>query len=309
MNFFAAALIILTAGGGGLPMGDVQNADAARISALIPREARGWKADGADQVFNRETIFEYNDGAGEVYRAFGMKLLVNRSFRKEGRADIIVDIFDMGTSADAFGVFAHDLEGEDWRLGQGSLYKGGLLQFWRGRYFAALFAESENEETKAALADLGKAIAAAAGPDGPPPDLVGMIPEDYRGGQVRYFHDPQILNYHFFIARENILMLGPDAAGVLATVGPKDGKRAFLLVRYQSETAAAGAAADFIVEYLPETLTPETRSERSDGLIRQKDGRLAVVGRTGNHVFVIFGAPSPAVARLMRERTAAALRR
>jgi len=290
-------------------MADSQNAEAARYLALIPVEARGWKADGADQVFDRETIFEYIDGAGEVYRAFNMNILVSRRFKKAGQADVIVDLFDMGSSADAFGVFAHDLDGEKRSLGQECLYKAGLLQFWRGRFFASIFAESENPETEAVLADLGRTISAATGPDGPRPDLVDLIPEEFRGGQIRYFHDPQILNYHFYIASENVLGLGPEAAGVLATVGVKAEKRSYLLVRYKSETAAETARSGFVRGYLPETRTVETAGERTEGLLRLKDGRFAAAGRSGVFILVVFGAPTPAEAQTARDRSLAALAR
>jgi hypothetical protein len=238
-----------------------------------------------------------------------MKTLVSRRFKKAGQADVIVDLFDMGSSADAFGVFAHDLDGEDWSLGQGSLYKGGLLQFWRGRFFASIFAESENPETKGALADLGKSIAVSTGPDGLRPDLVGLIPAEFRGGLIRYFHDPQILNYHFYIASENVLGLGPEAAGVLATMGAKAEKRSCLLVRYKSDAAAETARSGFVWSYLPETRTPETAGERAEGLLRLKDGRFAAAGRTGVYVLAVFGATTAAEARAMRDRSLAVLAR
>ncbi|MCX6566021.1 MAG: hypothetical protein NTW38_06295 [Candidatus Aminicenantes bacterium] len=309
MNFIAAALIAFTVGGGGLPVTNDQTPEAARLLALLPLESLGWKADGADQVFDRETIFEYIDGSGEVYRAFNMKLLVSRRFNKSGRADVIIDLFDMGSPADAFGVFAHDLEGEDWKIGQASLYKGGLLQFWRGRYFVSIFAESENPATAAVLAELGKAVAAVIGPDGPKPDLVDLIPEEFRGGKVRYIHDPQILNYHFYIASENVLGLGPDADGVLATVGTKSEKRSCLLVRYRNEGEAESSLAAFLRAYLPETRTAETEGERNEGLVRMKDGRFAATGRAGRYFLAVFGEMTAAEAQATLTRAVSQLPR
>jgi len=293
MHFFAVASIaLISLVGGGPQMSDALSAEAVRLLALLPVEAQGWKGDGADQAFDRETIFEYIDGSGEVFRAFDMRLLVSRRYKNPGRADVVIDFFDMGSSADAFGVFSHDLEGEDWGLGQGSLYKGGLLQFWRGRYFVSLFAESENPETTAVLAEMGKAVAAAAGPDGPKPDLVGFVPEKWRGGQVRYFHNPQILNYHFYVGSENVLNLGPEAAGVLAIIGAKAEKRACLIVRYKDEAGAEAARTGFLRVYSPETIAPETAGERAQGLIRLKDGRFAAAGRAGRFFCAVFGEPA-----------------
>jgi len=297
MHLLAAAVIALTVGGGGPFMTEPQTAEASRLFALIPREAGGWISAGADQVFDRETIFDYIDGSGEVYRAFNMQLLASRRFSKTGQADVIVDLFDIGAPADAFGVFAHDLDGESWNTGQESLYKGGLLQFWRGRYFAAIFAESENPETKAVLAELGKAVAAGLGPDAPKPALLDFLPAEYRAGQVRWFHNHQILNYHFHVSSENVLLLGPEAEGVLATIGAKAEKRSCLVVRYKAEAAAASALGAFLRAYLPETRTAESAAERDAGLIRMKEGRFAAAGRAGSFVLAIFGEPTAERAR------------
>ncbi len=203
----------------------------------------------------------------------------------------------MGTSADAFGVFAHDLEGEDGNVGQGSNYKGGLLQFWRGRYFASIFAEAETPETKAVLAELGKAVAAALGPDGEKPALLDSLPAEYRAGQVRWFHNHQILNYHFPVSPDNILNLGPEAEGALAAVGSRAEKRSCLIVRYKDEAAAASALGTFLRAYLPETRTADAAAERATGLIRLKDGRFAAAGRTGFLFLAVFGETTADTAR------------
>lgn len=40
----------------------------------LPRTREGWKAmPGEDHIYDNETIFDYIDGAGEVYRAYNMK--------------------------------------------------------------------------------------------------------------------------------------------------------------------------------------------------------------------------------------------
>jgi hypothetical protein len=302
MSLFAAALIALVLVGGGSSMTLSQTPEARHLFSLIPTEAGGWKSAEADQAFDRDTIFEYIDGAGEVYRAFDMRLLASRRFVKAGQADVIVDLFDMGSAADAFGIFAHDLEGENWNLGQGSLYKGGLLQFWRGRHFAAIFAESENPETKSVLGELGREIAAALGPDGEKPALLDRIPAEYRVGSVRWFHNPQILNYHFPVGPGNILNLGPEAEGALATVGEKGEKRSCLIVRYENEEAAAASLEAFLRAFSPDTRTPETAAERETGLIRMKDGRFAAAGRSGVFFVAVFGEPAAADARSALER-------
>ena len=120
------------------------------LARFLPDEVEGWKAEGNDQVYDSQTIFDYINGAGEVYRSYNFRELLVRRFKREGQPDIVIDFFDMGSSKDAFGVFTHDLEGEDAKIGQGSTYKGGLLSFWKGQFFVSLYAEEETEEKEEA---------------------------------------------------------------------------------------------------------------------------------------------------------------
>ena len=41
---------------------------------LLPKEINGWKAK-KDRIYDPDTIFEYLNGSGEVYRAFNFKKL------------------------------------------------------------------------------------------------------------------------------------------------------------------------------------------------------------------------------------------
>ncbi len=279
----------------------MQDSREALVS-LLPAEVAGWKAEGEDQVFDPETIFDYIDGAGEVYRSYNFRLLLSRRYRRDGAADLVADLFDMGSSRDAFGVFTHDLEGEDAGVGQGSTYKGGLLSFWRDRYFVSLYAEEESEETKKALFSLGENIAAAVGRDGRLPDLLELVPPDYRATRsVRYFHTHHILNYHFFVATENVLELGSDTEAVLA-VRPRPGEAAapvraekgdgvLLIVEYPDGTGASASFSRFLEALMPDA-APKEGAPSSLRLVRTEDGRWAGAVLAGNVVAVVFQEPS-----------------
>ena len=189
-------------------MGQNKAIDKNDLPAYLPKDVLGWTTAGEDQWFDPQTIFDYIDGGGEIYRAYNFQRLFVRRLKKAGQPDIIVDFFDMGSAKDAFGVFTHDLEGDDWGIGQGSTYKSGLLSFWRDRYFISLTAEAETPETKAALMALGKHIAAATGKDGAKPALLNFLPTRMASEKnVHYFHNHIILNYHFFVSDGNILKL------------------------------------------------------------------------------------------------------
>jgi hypothetical protein len=279
-----------------------QDPSAGRLKSLLPSEALGWKAEAADHVYDRESIFEYIDGAGEVYRAFNFRQLLSRRFHREGKPDIIIDLFDMGSSADAFGVFTHDLEGEDAGLGQGSNYKGGLLTFWRERYLVCLFAEGETAETREALFALAKPVAAAIGRDGAKPALIGLVPPDFApAGAIRYLHSPVILNYHFFVSAENILGLGPDTEAVLAKSGDKGQNGVLLVVKYPGAAEAVAAFARFTKAYLHD-------AAGGSGIVRTEDGKWTAARLIKDIVAVVFGAPADAAAKALLNKVAEAIK-
>jgi len=305
----AWALTVLVLTGGRLPsMSPTPFQAASPPGALLPADFLGYKAEPPDQTYEGEGIFDYIDGAGEVYRAYNYKSVIVRRYKKPAAAEITVDLFDMGSPKDAFGVFTHDLEGEPWSIGQGSLYKSGLLQFWRGRYFVSIYAENEAAETKAAVSELGTRIAAAVGADGPRPDLLDRLPDDFRGaGPVRYLHSPVILNYHFFVSRENLLRLDGTTEAVLAAKGEKGARRYLLLVRYPTPEKAREAERGFLAGYIPDAQTAGAR--RVEGLVRTEDGRWTAAFKENAYVVVVFNAATEAEAEAAREAALSKLRR
>ena len=80
------------------------------VSTLVlPLEVAGWTASGDSEIYDTESIFAYIDGHAEVYLAYGMKRCVSRRYvESDGGAEIVVDLFEMASPADAFGVFSHD---------------------------------------------------------------------------------------------------------------------------------------------------------------------------------------------------------
>ncbi|MBN2199821.1 MAG: hypothetical protein JW747_08240 [Candidatus Aminicenantes bacterium] len=268
------------------------------LASLLPDEIEGWRSAASDRLFDPETIFDYIDGAGEVYRSYNFRILLSRRYECQDRAALVADLFDMGSSRDAFGVFTHDLEGEDAGLGQGSNYKGGLLSFWRDRYFVSLYAEEETEETKRTLFALGAAVAEAVGRDGAEPGLLRLLPERFRRpGSVRYFHTHHVLNYHFFVAAENILNLGPKTEAVLAgQAAPVEaapdsmqdpGGGVLLVVRYPTAAEASEAFSGFLNAYMPGA-GPRRAPLEGARLVRTEDGRWTGIFARGDVVAIVF---------------------
>lgn len=289
-------VVYLTAGTVSLVMTRKSYADSLEaLAAALAREAGAWNAQGRDSTYDRETIYDYIDGAGEVYLAYNMRGCLSRRYTATGEPTIVLDIFDMGSSEDAFGVFTHDRDGNPADVGQEGLYRQGWLSFWKGRFFVSLYMERETVAAKEAAFRLARAVDALIGEEGPkPPILSSLPPEGLQERSVRYLHHPMLLNYHYYLSDENLLDLGRETNALLASYC-RDGKRArFLLVRYPNPKRAIEAHKKFLGHYLPE-------AEGTTAILLE-NGKWSAASRKGGLLAVVLEADSrPLAEGLLKE--------
>lgn len=261
----------------------------------LPSEVRGWAWDGKVATYDANTIFDYIDGIGEVYRAYNMRCVWAMRYQKPDQPALTVDLFEMGSPEDAYGVFSFERDGEDVGIGQGSDYAVGMLRFWKDRYFIAITAEAETEGVREAVLELGKTIASAIPRSASAPSLLKALPDSDLTSKVPlFFRHPMMLNRHFFVADRNILNLNPQVEGVLATYQRNKARVRVAVIRYPTESDAAKAWDSFSRAYL--------REGRQRGVV-QTENRKWTAGRQSRRTLVIvFDAPSRAEALEMLRR-------
>jgi hypothetical protein len=260
--------------------------DMKDLAQSIPKKILDWESFGQDAVYDRKTIYDYMDGGAEVYLAFDFRNAFVRKYKNPTGEEIALDIYDLGSPEEAFGVFSCDREDPDAGIGQESEYGYGLLRFRQGRYFVSITAAGDEKRAEKAILELGKAVAPLLGPPGPLPDLLKCLPESgLKRNRTSYFHAAVNLNNRFFIASENILGLGKDTDCVFAEyeVGPEE-TGDLLIVRYPDEARARAAYESFLKVYLPEA---------GPAAAALTETRKWTMARThGNYLAVVFEAAS-----------------
>jgi hypothetical protein len=223
------------------------------LGPKIPKQVLDWKASGEDAVYDRKTLYDYMDGGAEVYLAFDFRDVFVRKYGGPGGDEIVLDIYDMGSPAEAFGMFSCDRQDPEAGIGQGSEYGPGLLRFWRGRYFVSITVAGNEDKAETAVLELGRAVAPLLGPDGAPPPMLGLLPQEgLKADRTSYFHDHVHLSNRYFVSAENVLALDAKTDCVFAEYAGPDGDEArLLLVRYPSAERARAAAATFRTSLLP----------------------------------------------------------
>lgn len=276
----------------------------AEMIRLLPLKVEDYKADGKDEFYDRQTAFRYMDGAAELYRAYAFKLLMVRKYVKKDHPSILVELFDMGSSEDAFGIFSYQIEEEEVGIGQGSDYGGGLLRFWKGKFFASVYAERETSATRSDILTIGRSIAKNIKKEGPLPKLIQFLPEgELIKKTIRYFHLHQVLNHHYFISHDNILGLGMKTNAILATYlfsGKKD-KTFLLIIQYPDPKLAEKAFNRFRKAFMPEAA--------SLGTVKTENGKWTSSKLYQRYVLVVFDAPSQEKAEILTESTEKNLKR
>jgi hypothetical protein len=264
----------------------------------LPSEADGWKWDGKETEYNSKTLFKYMDGAAELYLAYGFQNLTVRRFEKSNRPPILLELYEMASSEDAYGVFSFEHQDEAVGIGQGSEFGGRLLRFWKGKYFVSIYAEGEGAETESGILKVGRAAANSIPAVGSEPKLVGFIPGKDLGlvdKSLRYLKSHVLLNQRFFIAHQNILNLSRKTEAVLAQYLQGKQKTQLLLIRYPDSKEAVDAYRSFMKVYLPDA----KGKDRS----KTEDKKWTFARQRNEFIVIVFGAPTEAAAEALLKAT------
>jgi Family of unknown function (DUF6599) len=243
----------------------------------LAAELAEWNADGAVETYDTESIFAYIDGHAEVFLAYGMQRCISRRYvGPEGSGEIIVDLFEMPSAADAYGVFSHDRAGEEVAVGQGGIFRHGWLSFWKGPWYGSIYSTEGDEGARQAVLDVGAAVADTLEGGGDVPELVNRMPSSgLDPASVCFLRSPQILNAHVFVGGDNLFGLGP---GVETVVGKYD---------------LGGAVAHLVLVQYPDEAAAETVERRVREDVGAEGQRPSmVIGRNGALLAAVIGDES-----------------
>lgn len=242
----------------------------------LPKTVGLWTRPDSPKFVNAQNIFDYMDGAGELYIGYRFDHLEYYEYKAKNQEDILVEIYFMKTSDDAFGLLSLDWAGESVDLSQspkkktssintgwpGALYGEGLLRLWSDNIYARIMAYQETPESKQAVLAFGHSV--VKGRENPPgPELLKDLPDSFepnwalRRDRASYFRSHLVLNSIYYLGQENMLDLDHATEAVTAPYERKDsrgGKKRirFLLVKHSDSERTRNALAHFHRSYLPE---------------------------------------------------------
>lgn len=278
--------------------------------AWLPAAAGVWTRNQETRRIDPAAIFDYMDGAGEMYLAYRFDHLDVFEYHAAAEGDILVEIYRMAGPDDAFGLLSVDWGGDavafaaaapaaagaaEWPR---ALYGAGLLRLRAGAVYARVMATRETPASRDAVLALGRTIAAAHAPAAPPRLVLAVPPQVAAGLRLRrdsvcFLRSHLVLNSAYFLSQRNILDLGSDVGAVTASYETPAsargvGRPRVVLVRYPDARRARTALAHFRQAYLPETTE---KAGAVEVIARIEDG-WAAAGRRGPAVAVALECPT-----------------
>jgi len=315
-------LILLIAGATLACVARPQEAESPAMSLTLPSTVGVWNLAGPAKRVEPGAIFDYMDGAGELYLGYRFKALDVYQYKSAVQEEILVELYWMETSDDAWGLLSGDWGGERVELSPGddnesrheirALYGAGLLRLWSGDLYARVLAYQETDASKQAVLGIGRAILAGR-PESKSPRLAEVLPPNIgtrfslMADRIVFLRSHLVLNSVYFLSQENVLDLGRECELAAATYRPEAEASAakpvrVMLVRYGNEGAAEKALRHFQRVYLSgKPISPGDR-----GAAAIEDGWVGFV-LSGRDLGLVFEAPDEDSAQLFLENSKRAL--
>jgi hypothetical protein len=293
----------------------------------LPKTVGHWAGPDEPRVINAKNIFAYMNGAGELYLSYRFQRLEVFDYRFDNQDNILVELYFMETSDDAFGLLSLDWGGESISFGHSlantankalpssirALYGAGLLRIWSDNLYARVMAFRETPDSKQAVLALGQAITANR-KNPPEPDLLKILPLTIdsswklRKDRLSFFRSYLVLNAMYYLSEENILDLDLSTEAITAPYehisDPSDRKRIqFLVVKYKNHERARKALHRFHDIYLPEYKKEfaADSATMNPNLFKLEDGWLAYT-LFSKYIAIVFECPDQESAKIIIQR-------
>jgi hypothetical protein len=272
---------------GNLAMGNDSTTRLHELVQGLPETIEEWGKSSELAVYDADNLYAYINGGAELYISYQFINIISQPYVTEEHDEIKIDIFDMGSSQKAFGIFSHSREAIDDFVASNieSEYASGLLTFWKGRYYVSILAYPETESRKLVVQQLARKIAAQIQEASVRPQMVALLPEDkLQPLSIRYFkHFIWMNTYHFF-SNQNLLNIDVETEIVMAKYAADAPKPAVLILLQYPSVAAADTAHD--------TFKHKFMVGAKNGYAYGDDQLWAGCTRDNNLVVIVVDAPN-----------------
>ena len=162
-------------------------------------EVTGWKQSGEIQTFQPEDLFDYIDGAADLYLSYDFQELKVAEYRNEKKASVIVEVYRHRTPTHAFGIYSQErLANANFiDVGTQGYIETNVLNFLVGPYYVKINSYNTGAEDQDILLTFAKKVSENLGEKGSLPSILSSFPEEGKKKNSEKFIAIKFLGYSF----------------------------------------------------------------------------------------------------------------
>jgi len=174
------------------------NSEAGETSGLFP-EINGWKMSEDIKIYTPEILYDYINGAAELYLIYDFQELRVAEYTNKNEASIVVEIYLHKTPEYAFGIYSQErpTEGNFIDIGAQGYIAVSILNFLSGNAYVKIRSYSLEEKIQEVLQTFAEKIAANLGARKPLPKILDCFPEKGKKKNSEKFISKNFLGYEF----------------------------------------------------------------------------------------------------------------
>jgi hypothetical protein len=177
------------------------NAEEGRqdLKTVLP-QLEGWELSESPESYLPANLFEYINGAAEIYLSYDFEELIVGQYRKKGaEANVSVEIYDMGDSIQAFGIYGAERYPENVFISAGTqgYLEDDVLNFLVGDYYVKLMCFDCKENSGSALKAMAESIDGRVKEKAGFPEVLSRFPKKGLVANSEKFNLRNVMGYSF----------------------------------------------------------------------------------------------------------------
>jgi hypothetical protein len=162
-------------------------------------EVGGWKRSGEILTFSRKTLYEYIDGAADLYLTYDFEALKVAEYQNERKSTVTVEVYFHKTPLQAFGIYSQERlpDANFIDVGAQGYVESNALNFLAGPYYVKMSSYNTGAEDRNILLTFAKRMAKGLGEKGSLPPILSSFPEAGKKEHSEKFIAKNFLGYSF----------------------------------------------------------------------------------------------------------------
>ncbi len=162
-------------------------------------QMEGWQQPEKPQFFSPETLYEYINGAADLYLTYEFQDLNVAEYRDAKKASVTIEIYRHGNPIQAFGIYSQErlANARFLDIGAQGYQEPMVLNFVTGPYYVKINGYETGAEDEKTLISFGRKVEAILGGKSSLPAILSSFPQEGKKKNSEKFISKNFLGYSF----------------------------------------------------------------------------------------------------------------